>query len=88
MNDEKKVTPLSLAAIAAIRNGKLIQAIKIVRQDEGIGLKEAKDRVDAYMRANPELQPPPGQSGMRNNAAWWIVAIVGAAILAYVLTRR
>jgi ribosomal protein L7/L12 len=36
--------------IADIQNGKLIQAIKMYRQLTGLGLKEAKDAVDAMAR--------------------------------------
>lgn len=37
------------AAIAALRDGSVIEAIKIVREQTGLGLKEAKDAVDAHM---------------------------------------
>ena len=46
---------LPAEAIAALSRGQVIAAIKIVRQACGSGLKEAKDRVDAY-RANPGSQ--------------------------------
>ena len=36
------------AAVDAIARGQLIQAIKIVRQTKGLGLKEAKDLVDQH----------------------------------------
>lgn len=38
-------------AEAALARGRVIEAIKIVRHVEGIGLKEAKQRVDAVRRS-------------------------------------
>lgn len=43
-------------AVAALEAGQKIQAIKIVRAKQGIGLKEAKQLVDAYISDNPHLQ--------------------------------
>lgn len=51
----RPITPvhgLPAEAIAAISRGQLIEAIKMVRQATGLGLKEAKDLVDGY-RGNP-----------------------------------
>ncbi len=47
---------LPAEAVAAVSRGQLIEAIKIVRQATGLGLKEAKDLVDAY-RENPARVP-------------------------------
>ena len=41
------------AAIAAIARGQLIEAIKIVREATGLGLKEAKDLVDQHREGPP-----------------------------------
>jgi len=43
-------------AIAAIENGNLIQAIKITRANTGLGLKAAKETVEAYLNAHPEVK--------------------------------
>lgn len=45
-----------LRAQTALRAGQMIEAIKIVREAEGLGLKEAKDRVDAWVATQPDLQ--------------------------------
>ncbi|NJN40189.1 MAG: hypothetical protein HC807_04105 [Gammaproteobacteria bacterium] len=42
-----------LAAVAALQNGKFIDAVKIVRQAQGGGLKDAKDAVDRYVASEP-----------------------------------
>lgn len=41
---------LPFAAISAIENGKKLEAIKIVREETGLGLKEAKDLVEQYAK--------------------------------------
>ncbi len=43
-------------AIAALRQGLKIDAIKIVREATGLGLKESKDRVDLYVRNHPDVE--------------------------------
>jgi ribosomal protein L7/L12 len=47
---------LPTEAVAAVSRGRLIEAIKIVRERHGLGLKEAKDLVDRY-RSNPMPMP-------------------------------
>lgn len=42
-------------AVRALAEGRVIDAIKRVREETGCGLKEAKDRVDAFLAANPLL---------------------------------
>lgn len=41
-------TNLPAAAIAELENGNMIEAIKIVREQTGLGLKEARDLVDRF----------------------------------------
>ena len=48
-------TPLPLSAIGALALGHKIDAIKIVRQENPLSLKEAKEAVEAYERAHPDL---------------------------------
>jgi ribosomal protein L7/L12 len=52
------ITPLDLGSdpitpeiAEAIRSGRKIEAIKLYREAHGVGLKEAKDAVDAYEAA-------------------------------------
>ena len=69
----------------AIRAKRKIQAIKLLRQSRGIGLKEAKEAVDAYLRANPDLpadRRPEAESGVGR------AIVIGFSILAgYVIYR-
>ncbi len=50
---------LSAAVMEAVRSGHTIQAIKRLRAEKGLGLKEAKDiidrEIDAYRVANPNV---------------------------------
>ena len=43
------------AAVSALLRGNVIAAIKLVRLEPHIGLKEAKARVDTYLRSQPIL---------------------------------
>lgn len=70
------------AAIDAIRRGNKIEAIKIVREVRLLGLKEAKDQVDAYVNAHPELSSK-SRGTAEAGAPWlpWLVALVVAVLL-------
>lgn len=46
----KYITP---EAEDLIKKGELLRAIKVVKESNNIGLKEAKDAVDAYRQDNP-----------------------------------
>ncbi len=50
---ESETTLLTQEAIAAIHRGNIIEAIKIIRAASGLGLSEAKQLVDAYLKDNP-----------------------------------
>jgi hypothetical protein len=47
--------PLSAEALAALQKGSKIAAIKVVRTEECLGLKEAKERVERYIETHPEV---------------------------------
>jgi len=49
-------TDLPQAAVEALWKGNVIEAIKIVRLERDVELKEAKDQVDAYLKSQPSLQ--------------------------------
>ena len=64
----------------------MIAAIKLVRAERSLGLKEAKDLVDAYIRSQPSLRQKMEQA----QAEMWqklkrglIVALIFAAAAAY-----
>jgi len=78
-------TPLSAAATAALHRGGKVEAIGIVRQERKIGLKEAKDLVDEYLRSQPSLQSSLAAAGAeaRRGALLWLAALIALAVLVY-----
>jgi hypothetical protein len=72
-------------AVAALHRGNKIEAIKLVREEQGIGLKEAKDRVEQFLRTEPAVQASFAQMRARSGGSplrWWVVAIgIGALVL-------
>ena len=79
------VRPLSAGAIAALHRGNKIEAIKITRQARGIGLKEAKDAVEDYVRTEPGLESSfaSAQAETKRSALVWLAALSALAFLAY-----
>jgi Ribosomal protein L7/L12 C-terminal domain len=65
---------------ALIRERRKIAAIKLVREHTGLGLKEAKDQVDALERelrlADPGATGPSASGGLIVGAAVCILAIL------------
>jgi ribosomal protein L7/L12 len=49
-------TPLSSAVLDQLLAGQKIEAIKLLRNETGIGLKDAKDAVERVILARPELK--------------------------------
>ena len=43
------------AALQALQQGRMIEAIKIVRTECNLGLKQAKEQVEQYLQQHPEL---------------------------------
>jgi len=69
---------MPFTAITAMENGNKIDAIKIVREETGLGLKEAKELVEQYVKQNPaiktqlEVQQRESMQGLK----WLIISIV------------
>ena len=89
MDAENRKAPaapsLSIAAISALNQGNKIEAIKIVRKERNIGLKEAKDAVEDYVRSQPVLQASftSAQAETKRNALLWLAVLIALALLAY-----
>jgi hypothetical protein len=69
-------------AVATLRRGNKIEAIKIVRAESGLGLKEAKDVVDAYERIHSAARngSPLMHGDSSSGRTWWLV-IAAVAVL-------
>ncbi|WP_284619202.1 ribosomal protein L7/L12 [Aquabacterium humicola] len=88
---------LPAAALAALRQGRKIEAIRIVREHHGLGLKEAKDFVESHERSMPitadSLSPgdglSPGEVPRTGNRITWLLvaAVIGAGLLYHFLLR-
>lgn len=84
--------PLPAAAAAALSTGHMIDAIKRVREAEGLGLTEAKQRIDAYIVRKPALkaQLAEQQAQMKRRLIQWFLIIdvlLVAAVLWYFFGR-
>jgi ribosomal protein L7/L12 len=68
-----------------LQRGNKVAAIKIVRAERNIGLKEAKDAVEEYLRSQPALQLArnTAQADANRKALLWLAALIGLAMLDY-----
>lgn len=91
MENEPVKASLSEAAISALQRGNKIEAIKLIREERGLGLKEAKDEVEDYLRTQPALQATfaTAQTQASRSALMWLLVLIGGGILLYIfLTKR
>lgn len=81
---------LPAAAIAALHKGEKIEAIKIVRHELGMDLKDSKAFVEKYLQTQPAIQASisAAQKESGRRALWWLAVVVGCVILAYLLLTR
>jgi len=65
-------------AIEALWQGNVIGAIKVVRQERNIGLKEAKDLVEAYIGAQPALRKKTDQmlAKVQQRFVRWVIGFL------------
>ncbi len=87
MQDPTQSSTLSNAAVELLWRGDVIGAIKVVRVERNLGLKEAKDLVDAYIRSQPSLRQKLEQAqaeAWRKLKRGLIVALIFAAVAAYI----
>ena len=77
--------PLSIAAVSALQQGNKIEAIKIIREERNIGLKEAKDAVEDYVRSQPVLRASfvAARAETKRSALLWLAVLIALALLAY-----
>ena len=76
------------AAVSALWRGQMIEAIKVVRLERHLDLKDAKDQVEAYLRQQPVLKKKIEQSQADTREGllrWAAFLLIGGAGLAYLL---
>ena len=75
---------LSESVMQAVRSGHTIQAIKRLRTEKGLGLKEAKDiidrEIDAYRLANPNAPMVQESTGWPKVV---VIALIAVALYWY-----
>lgn len=55
-SNQQSSIAMSKEVIEAIISGRKIQAIKLLREEKGFGLKEAKEAVDAHIDNNADIK--------------------------------
>lgn len=79
---------LPQSAVAALWRGQVIEAVKLVRSEHNIGLKEAKEHVEAYVQTQPALRTRiiQAQADAREGFLRWLIfLLVGGAGIAFFL---
>ena len=85
MNSFSPVKPaIPPEAVTALTNGNKIEAIKIIREKTGLGLKESKELAEEYVESNPALKAAmdSAQAVSLQGLKWVavIIALTGACI--------
>ena len=81
-------TPLPADVRAALQAGNKIEAIRLLRDHTGLGLKEAKDAVEAAgVRHTAQVTGAPGEMPRSGNSGWLLLAIAVAVVVAYFLLK-
>jgi ribosomal protein L7/L12 len=75
----------------ALRSGNKIEAIKRMRANTGLGLKEAKEAVDA-LEGNFSVEQRPGLAPgevppARSTFTWWVLGVAALLIVWFLLRR-
>jgi ribosomal protein L7/L12 len=77
---------LPFAVASALRKGDKMEAIRLMREQGGLGLKAAKDAVEAYGREQgaDDYRRAPGEVPRRGGAGWlvFVLVVVALALLA------
>jgi ribosomal protein L7/L12 len=74
-------------AIAELQQGRKIEAIRIVRAAQSLGLKEAKEMVEAYVETQPALKLALEAKNKEAKATLvrWLAVVAAMIAVAYVL---
>ena len=83
------LTELPADVAAAMQQGNKLEAIRLLREHTGIGLKEAKEAVESIGRRSSAQAGAgsPGEVPRSGGRMGLVVAFIGAALLVYLLSR-
>ncbi|HEY6123316.1 MAG TPA: hypothetical protein VIV63_01595 [Steroidobacteraceae bacterium] len=86
MRAEPRFKPLPLEAATLLSEGKVHEALKVLRRTEGIGRGDARRRVDAYIAQEPLLRVQiETQLGARRRRLFFWFLLVDLAITAGII---
>lgn len=76
--------------IDALRQGQPAEAIKLLRDQTGLGLKEAKDAVDTYQAVHSTMidADPSAEVSRTSERLWWVGLTLAAGALVYYVARN
>jgi len=77
---------LPLAAIVALQEGKLIEAIRQTRMATGRGLRDSKEAVEQFLATNPASHEQFQMAARRNHRFPWLALLMLAALVVLALT--
>ena len=86
--DRRADEALPAESVAALERGSKIEAIKILREARGIGLKESKEAVEAYLASHPDVLAKLKASQMTPQQLVRLAWLVIAAIAVYMVVTR
>lgn len=84
-NNQLDKQVFNVKVIDAIKNGQKIQAIKLLRNETGLGLKEAKEAIEAYIEDNAELKETMNANKIGGLSQEKVVHIVIVLIVLFVV---
>jgi hypothetical protein len=92
MRADPKFKPLPAEPATLLTEGKVIDAIKVLRESQGLGLKEAKDWVDWHIAQDPMLrvQLETQQRAIRRKIFVWFLcidALIAAGLIYFFFYR-
>jgi hypothetical protein len=83
--DAEQATDIPAAAVAALHNGKLIDAVKHTRTATGLGLKDSKEAVERYLDAHPATRQRLSEASRPTAAIRFVLVatifVIAAAVL-------
>ena len=83
MNGSSDQLPASV--LSAIDSGNKIEAIKLLREQTGLGLKEAKDAVEAMTMPKPGMTRnfPTVEKPASGRTVWWLLMVAALGFAGY-----
>lgn len=76
-------------AIAALESGNKVEAIKHIRSNNNLSLKEAKDYIEVYLEQTPAVNDQFKESKARkiSDMGWLIIAVVVVGIYYFIVGK-